>query len=304
MDIKNLSVSFSKEIKAIDCLDLSVPDGKNSIVIGESGSGKSVMLAAILRILPSSARVSGEVLLNDENILAIPEKEMEKIRGDAIAYIPQSGGNSMNPLLTVGFQIAEPLVERKTVPKSKAWETAVRWMKKLNLGSEERLASAYPHTLSGGMRQRALIAMGAIVGAPILLADEPTKGLDGERIETVTELLSKLDDRTLLCVSHDLRFVRAIADYVCVMYASQMVEYSPCKDFFENPLHPYSQMTLKAMPENGLHASMGFAPSHKEFALLGCHFYDRCPYHSEQCKMPPPMVQQGQRKVRCWRYAD
>lgn len=304
IELKNLTVQFPCSIKALDNVDLVIPDGKNTVVIGESGSGKSVMLSSILRILPPSASVTGHILLDGIELLALTEREMTTLRGTRLAYIPQSGGTSMNPLLTVGYQVAEPLMEKQNVRKKQAMLAAIDWMKRLHLGNEESLAFSYPHTLSGGMRQRVLIAMGAITGAGLLLADEPTKGLDGERIETVTELFQELQNRTLLCVSHDLNFVKTIADYVVVMYAAQAVEYCTCKEFFDSPLHPYSRMTLEAIPENGLKASLGFAPTHKEMSMLGCRFYSRCPYRMEQCKDVPPMVKRGARKVRCWLYAD
>lgn len=304
IELKNLSVQFASGVKAVDNVNLTVPDGKTTVVIGESGSGKSVMLSAVLRILPVSAQVSGSIIFDGIELLMLSEKDMKNLRGERLAYIPQGSGISMNPLLTVGYQIAEPLIEKRAMSKKRAFSAAVDWMKRLHLGNEERLASAYPHALSGGMRQRALIAMGAITGAPLLLADEPTKGLDSERVDTVTELFRTLKDRTLLCVSHDLNFAKSIADYVCVIYASQAVENCTCEAFFNNPLHPYSRMTLEAMPENGLKAQMGFAPTHEEFSRLGCHFYDRCPHHMERCKVAPPMIEKDGRKVRCWIYAD
>ncbi|MGN0268821.1 MAG: ABC transporter ATP-binding protein [Lachnospiraceae bacterium] len=304
IEISNLSVTFSENIRAIDHVCLLVPDKKTTVVVGESGSGKSVMLAAILHILPSSAKVSGSVKLDGEELLIKTEKQMEQIRGCALSYIPQGGGTSMNPLLTVGYQVAEPLIEKKHLSKKEALRLAVSWMKKLNLENEEKLAVSYPHTLSGGMRQRTLIAMGAITGAPVLLADEPTKGLDGERIETVIELFRTLKDRTILCVSHDLNVVRAIADYVCVMYAAQQVEICTARKFFEEPLHPYSKMILAAMPENGLKAVLGFAPAHTKQGQTGCHFYSRCPYRMEHCCKEPPVVEMKNRRVRCWLYAD
>lgn len=304
IEIKNLSVKFRGGVTAIDSLDLTAPDKQNTVIIGESGSGKSVLLAAILRILPASASVGGELLLDGTDLLRLSEKEMNRLRGTRLAYIPQGGGSSMNPLLTVGYQIAEPLAEKKAVPMKTALSAAIDWMKRLNLGSEEKLAAAYPHMLSGGMRQRALIAMGAITGAPVLLADEPTKGLDGERVETVTELLRQLTDRTILCVSHDLRFARLVSDKICVMYAAQAVEQCGGEDFFAGPLHPYSRMILEAMPENGLKADMGFAPPHSEADRMGCRFYDRCPRRSAKCVQAPPMAERNGRKVRCWLYAD
>lgn len=304
IELNNLSVRFQGSVKALDGVTLSVPDRKTTVVIGESGSGKSVMLSAILQILPPTAVITGHISLDGMELLDLNEKEMTAIRGTRLSYIPQGGGTSMNPLLTVGYQIAEPLMEKQKMPKKKAISAAIEWMKRLHLGNEEQLAAAFPHTLSGGMRQRALIAMGAIGDAPLLLADEPTKGLDGERVDVVTELFRELQDRTLLCVSHDLNFVRAIADYVVVMYAAQTVEWCSCEEFFAEPLHPYSQMTLEAMPENGLKAHMGFAPAHKAMEVLGCRFYNRCPYRGERCSEAPPMVEHCGRKVRCWLYAD
>jgi peptide/nickel transport system ATP-binding protein len=283
---------------------LPLTEGKNTVVIGESGSGKSVMLAAMLQILPPSARVRGSVRLNGVELLTMSPKQMQAIRGEALSYIPQGSGTSMNPLLTVGYQVAEPLIEKKKLQKKAALVTAIEWMKKLNLGNEEKLAAAYPHTLSGGMRQRVLIAMGAISGAPVLLADEPTKGLDGERVETVTDLFLALAGRTLLCVSHNLNFVKTIADFVCVMYSAQQVEYCGGGDFFKEPLHPYSRMALEAMPENGLKVSMGFAPAHQGLEGLGCRFYSRCPQRSKRCQAAPPLAEKDGRKVRCWLYAD
>ena len=304
IELKNLSVQFIGSVKALDQVNLIVPDRKNTVVIGESGSGKSVMLSAILQILPPSAAVTGSILLEGKELLTLSEKDMRALRGSSIAYIPQGGSTSMNPLLTVGYQIAEPLMEKQRIPKEKAISSAISWMRRLHVGHEEQLSASYPHTLSGGMRQRALIAMGAISGSPLLLADEPTKGLDGERVETVSELFRELQDRTLLCVSHDMNFVKSIADYVVIMYAAQIVEYCSCEEFFSNPLHPYSQMTLEAMPENGLRAHLGFAPTHEDMIELGCRFYSRCPHRTKDCKSAPPMVEKGNRKVRCWMYAD
>lgn len=304
MELKKLSVQFAGGGKALDNLDLIVPDGKNTAVIGESGSGKSVMLSAVLKILPYSAKVTGTILLDGTDLLTLNEREMAALRGTRLTYIPQGGGISMNPLLTVGYQIAEPLIETQHIQKKKAINAAIAWMKRLHLGNEEQVAQSYPHTLSGGMRQRALIAMGAIAGAPLLLADEPTKGLDGRRVAAVAELLRELQDRTILCVSHDLNFVQAIADYIVVMYAAQEVEYCSCTEFFNDPLHPYSRMTLESMPENGLKAYMGFAKKHGNSSASGCRFYSHCPCRMKQCTSAPPMVIRNGRKVRCWKYAD
>ena len=206
----------------------------------------------------------------------------------------------MNPLMTVGEQVSEPLVEHSGLKKDEALQKAKAWMERLGLTPADKLARAYPHTLSGGMRQRALMAMGAAGGARILLADEPTKGLDEKRIAEVEKLLLSMDDRTLLCVSHDIRFASRIADTVCVMYGGKTVEVAPAKAFFKKPKHPYSKMLLEALPENGLNCPGGYAPSiDKRFA---CAFANRCPQASGKCFETPEMVRVEQHNVRCHLY--
>ena len=156
------------------------------------------------------------------------------------------------------------------------------------------------------MRQRALIAMGVAADAQLILADEPTKGLDQSRIQSVIDAFHQLEDRTLLCVTHDLRLAKSLADSIVVMYASQQIESGPGADFFAHPLHPYSRAMLEALPENGLQANMGFAPPRTNIdAQSACHFLDRCPCKSEKCLRTPPLfaLEDG-RKVRCWNYAD
>jgi peptide/nickel transport system ATP-binding protein len=301
--IKNFSVEFAGKIKVVDCLDLEVAAGLNTMVIGESGSGKSVMLSAILRLLPPAARLSGEILFAGMDLLRLPEKAMQRIRGRELAYIPQGSGNSLNPLLPVGFQVAEPIMEFKKMPRAEALAAAIALMEALNINEAARVARAYPHMISGGMKQRALIAMGAAGGAGTLLADEPTKGLDEENSARVIEVFQKLSGKTLLCVSHDLSFVKALADRVCVVYAAQQFEYCSKEDFFANPLHPYSKMLLDALPENGLQVKIGFAPPHDHYSSLGCHFSIHCPYAAKRCGQLPPLTERCGRKVRCWNYA-
>lgn len=302
--IRDLTVEFNKGNPVLDQMNLDVPEGLRTVVVGESGSGKSIMLSAILRILPANARVSGSILLDDDmDILKLSSKEMQKIRGLRLAYIPQGSGNSLNPLLKVGFQVAEPMMEFKSMKKQDAIKSAISWMKKLNLKDAKQVAESYPHTLSGGMKQRTLIAMGMAAGAKIILADEPTKGLDNERIRAVIQMLNQMEDHTLLCVSHDLRFAREIADRISVMHQAKQVEYCTKEEFFTEPLHPYSKMLLAALPENGLNCAAHSHPMHMGDPRYGCPFYGWCPERMEKCKMPPEMVTIGSRKVRCHLYA-
>ena len=302
IEIRGLTVRFG-DSAAVEGFDYAAPEGKTTVIIGESGSGKSVMLSAILRILPREARVSGRVLLDCAELFTLSEREFRKLCGSALAYIPQGSGNSLNPLLRTGFQIAEPIMQHKKLKKTPAIAQAAELMRRLNIGNEEAVAASYPHTLSGGMKQRALIAMGIASEAPVILADEPTKGLDRERISIIEELFAQLKNHTILCVSHDLRFAAKIADRVCVMYSAQAVEEADARDFFAEPLHPYSKMLIAALPENGMNVSDGYAPARADFDG-GCRFAARCPQRTERCATPPPLVAVGSRKVRCHLYAD
>nr|WP_312579921.1 ABC transporter ATP-binding protein [Sedimentibacter sp.] len=306
LKIENVSVCFGtcENSPVVDSVSMDIVKNSKNVIIGETGSGKSVLLLAVLKMLPTSAIVKGRAVFEGENLMSMSSKELEKIRGARISYIPQGSGNGMNPLLTVGFQIGEPLMEHKGFKKKSAFAESIKLLKKFSVGNEENNAKAYPHTYSGGMRQRALIAMGVSAGADVIFADEPTKGLDNNRIDTVIECFRQLDDKTLLCVTHDLRFAKEIGENISVMYAAQQIEYCSKEEFFAKPLHPYSEAMINAMPENGLKSSVGFAPSHEAYETEGCRFSYRCPYFMERCKLSPPLINNSGRKVRCWKYAD
>ncbi|MEG2286012.1 MAG: ABC transporter ATP-binding protein [Eubacterium sp.] len=300
IEIKNLTIQFNGQAPVVDNMTLTIPDGCRMVILGESGSGKSVTLAAILGILPPEARLRGSIKIDGLELLNLNECEMRRIRGKVIGYIPQGSGNGMNPLMSVGEQISEPLIQHDGLDKREAFQKAKEWMEKLGLTPADRLAQAYPHTLSGGMRQRALMAMGIAGGAEILLADEPTKGLDEKRIAEIEKMFIALKTRTILCVSHDLRFTHKIADAVCVMYSGKTVEIADAKIFFSNPGHPYSKMMIEALPENGLKCPGGYAPPLED--RFGCSFANRCPKAFEQCVMAPEMISVKKHQVRCHLY--
>ncbi len=305
LELEHVSVSFSSsgDTAAVRDASFCVPDGRVTVMAGETGSGKSVLLQAILQLLPPTACISGKILLDGEDLLRLPEKRLCKIRGAKIGYIPQGGGGSMNPLLRIGFQVGEPLMEHRGYSRAQAVQASIELMRQFQLGDEEQLALSYPHQLSGGMRQRVMIAMGVAADAPTLLADEPTKGLDPDRIQLVIQAFRQLRGKSILCVTHDLDFAQSIADEMRIMYASYLVEACPKEAFFRQPLHPYSKALLLSQPKNGLHCEIGFAPP-REGSGKGCPFYGSCPDGTARCRALPPMVKLGEREVRCWLYAD
>lgn len=306
LELKHVSVKFSSgsSVLAVDDVSMTLLPGSKTAIVGETGSGKSVLLLAAIRLLPPNAVVSGEVLLNGEDILKADKRRLRKVRGGVISYVPQGGGASLNPLLKVGFQVGEPLMEHRGYAKKRAFAASIGLLRRFHLGEEERLAKAYPHTFSGGMRQRAMVAMGIAASAKIILADEPTKGLDDGKIRLVEQSFLQLEKETLLCVTHDMNFARAISREICVMYAAQQVEYGGSEEIFLDPLHPYTRDILAAMPENGMRCDeAGFALSHEDYAQ-GCRYRDRCAQRFEKCAESPPLFDKNGRKVRCWLYAS
>ena len=305
LEIEGVSIRFGDNPEAVSDTTFTVGDGDRLAVVGETGSGKSVLLLAALGLLPASARVTGSIRLNGRELLGCREREFNQIRGKEIAYIPQGSGNGLNPLYTVGHQLCEAIRKHQPCTRREALVQAAALLASFGLEHGAALCRSYPFQLSGGMRQRVLIAMGIAAGADLVLADEPTKGLDRRRIALVEDAFQRLGERTLLCVTHDLRFAHAISSRVVVMYASQQIESGDSPSFFAEPLHPYSRAMLEALPENGLHANMGFAPPRQDVdAQSVCHFYGRCPWRSERCRKAPPLMTVGKRKVRCWKYAD
>ena len=302
--VEDLSVSFEGKnfVQAVEHVSLEVRSGDRLCIIGETGSGKSILLLAILRLLSPTAKVTGGVSYRGRDLFAMTEKQLDAIRGGRISYVPQGSGNGMNPLLKVGFQVAEPMIAHRGMKRKEAEERAVKLLKRFHLGREETIARQYPFTYSGGMRQRALIAMGISAGAELLFADEPTKGLDETRVKLTAEAFNTLEGQTLVCVTHDLSFARSVSSRVCVMYAANQVEEAETEELFLNPLHPYTRDMLAAMPENGLRFRPGYAPAHNDAGTAGCKYRLRCDRCSEKCRETPPLFRIGGHQVRCWQY--
>jgi len=297
-----LRVAFTQaQQPALDDFSLVIPAGAKTMIIGETGSGKSVLLLALLRLLPASASVSGQIWFEGKDLQSIPDEELRRLRGATFSYIPQSSGSSLNPLLTVGFQVGETLIEKHGYSRRSALAESMRLLEQFEL--DRRVATCYPHQLSGGMRQRALIAMGMAVSPRLLLADEPTKGLDGRLVDDISACFCRLRQQIMLVVSHDLDFTEQVGNFVSVLYAGQQIEYGCKADFFTQPLHPYSQALLAARPRAGLKSLLGFAPPQSQ-RQTGCRFRERCLFRREQCEVMPDLFETRGRKVRCWLYAD
>lgn len=301
LKIQNLTVQFrlpQGAITALEGINLTLNDGEKLCIVGESGSGKSVLMLAILCLLPDNARVSGRILLDGEDLLQKSRKELTKILGVKLSYVPQGSGNSLNPLLRLGFQVSESLVEHHRLSRRDVDRRSAQLLRKFHLGDEEKLVHSYPHTLSGGMRQRVLLSLGIAPEAPYLVADEPTKGLDSDRVGLVADCFNSLDGCSLLCVTHDLTFAQQVADRIAIIYAGQMIECEVTDRFFRSPRHPYSKALLDAIPERGLNAIGGFSLGHGDYSNA-CRFYSRCPRRTAQCQTQPKDYWDGERMVKC-----
>lgn len=301
LKLYSVSIKFQGQsgfLCPVDHVTLEVKDGERHVIIGETGSGKSVLLMAILGL--SKGEVTGNILWNGKDLIDFSQKEYAKIRGSEIAYIPQGNAKGMDPLMRIGDQISEMLRVHRKFKRKEAWEQVVDVLGRLDFESPGMWARQYPHRLSGGMKQRALVAMGILAGGQLLLADEPTKGLDEARRYEIEKLFVRLSGASLLCVTHDLSFAQAVGEKISVMYAGQILESCNKYEFFRDPWHPYSQIMIGSLPENGFQFPEGFAPSHETYGNLGCRFADRCFKADEKCRQCPPVKQVGERQVRCW----
>ncbi len=302
LKVEELRVHFRTEfgvVRAVDGVSFEVERGEKFTLIGESGSGKSVLAQSILRLLPKNAYVSGRIIFEGRNLLELGEEEMRRIRGRKIAWIPQSQ-SSLNPVLTVGLQCAEPVMEHFKTDKKSALLKVARMFEFFGMGRGR--ISDYPHQFSGGMRQRVLVAMGISADPEFLIADEPTKGLDASKRKNIAELFEKID-KTMLIITHDLEFAERVSDRIAVMYCGEVVEISPAKEFFREPLHPYSKGLLESLPSRGLKPIIGFQPSMIN-PPSGCRFRERCEFAKKICERAPPESIVDGRIVRCWMYAE
>jgi peptide/nickel transport system ATP-binding protein len=314
LSVRGLSVRFDgapRNINVVDDVSFSVGKGKTLCLVGESGCGKSVTSLALMGLLPTPpARiVAGSALFDGRDLLTMPERERADLRGDRMAMVFQEPMTSLNPAFTIGDQVAEGIVRHRNVSKAEAMERALGMLTKVRIPAPEKRLRAYPHEMSGGMRQRVMIAMALANDPQLLIADEPTTALDVTIQAQILNLIRRLQEETgtaMILITHDLGVVAEVADEVAVMYAGQVVESGPVEAIFEDPQHPYTIGLMGSVPSLGRRqgrlATIRGAVPPVELMPKGCRFTSRCPFSDSHCANdPPPLgeIRPGHR-ARCW----
>ncbi|WP_029897367.1 ABC transporter ATP-binding protein [Desulfohalovibrio reitneri] len=312
LSVTDLRASFFTprgEARAVDGVSLDIHPGETLAVVGESGCGKTMVALSVLDLVPgpSGRVVGGSVKLGQTELRSLSARQMRDVRGNRIAMIFQEPMTSLNPVFRVGEQIAEPLRLHKNLSKRQAAEKAVELLAMVGIPNPARRARSYPHELSGGMRQRVVIAMALSCGPEVLLADEPTTALDVTIQAEILRLLQRLREEEgagVMLITHDLGVVAEAADRAVVMYAGQVVEQADVRSLFRDPLHPYTRGLLESLPrveEGGVHLNPieGMVPSLLDLPG-GCRFRPRCPRAFGKCPQDPPLFQRSGRLVRCW----
>jgi oligopeptide/dipeptide ABC transporter ATP-binding protein len=314
--IDDLAVSFSQAGRkrlVLDGVSLTIARGEIVTVVGESGSGKTVTALAVARLLGEQGTIErGRIALDGRELTTLAEGEMRAVRGRDVAMIFQEPMTSLNPLLTVGFQIAETLIEHLGISRREAMMRAGNLLAEVGIADRDRRLASYPHALSGGMRQRVMIAMAMACKPQLLIADEPTTALDVTVQAQILDLLSELranSGTAILLITHDMGVVAEMADRVVVMYAGQIVEEAPVDRLFARPAHPYTSLLLRSIPPSGAKRETLFAipgaPPTPGAMPGGCRFHPRCPFVVARCReAPPPLDTLAGSTVRCWRAGD
>lgn len=315
LDVKNLKTEFKTKkgwVTAVDGVSFSVGAGETLGIVGESGCGKSVTSLSILHLLPhGTGKISGgQILYRGEDITNLDNRAMCRIRGKEISMIFQDSMTSLNPVLTIGRQLEETIAVHSHEPKARIREMALDILTKVGVSSPERRLREYPHQLSGGMRQRVMIAMALSCNPSLLIADEPTTALDVTIQAQIIDLMAELKhniNASIMLITHDLGVVAEMADNIMVMYAGKVMEKGTARQIFKNPLHPYTKGLLASIPRldkdmDRLFSIDGTVPTLDKMPK-GCRFCARCPEAKEQCQecQPPVYDVLGQR-VRCWKY--
>ena len=317
LEIKDLHVRFHVHggtVRAVRGLNLTIPAGRTVGLVGESGCGKSVSALTVMRLLEKNATVArGEINFRGKNLLALPEPAMQQIRGNDISMIFQEPMTALNPVFTVGDQIAESVEIHQLADKTDAHKRAVSLLEMVGIADSKRLAKEYPHELSGGMRQRVMIAMALACDPDLLIADEPTTALDVTIQAQILELMRDLKKRTgaaILLITHDLGVVAEMCDDVAVMYGGRIVEHAPTRELYRNPKHPYTVGLLESIPrlyhkQDRLHVIRGNVPNPLTIPP-GCSFHPRCPKRFEPCDRYLPSLANVDldHQVSCFLYPE
>jgi peptide/nickel transport system ATP-binding protein len=319
LDIADLRTVFNTPrgvVKAVDGVDVSLLQGDTLGIVGESGCGKTVLALSIMRLIPSPPGkiVSGRILFNGVDLVQLEEEEMRRVRGRDISMIFQEPMTSLNPVFRIGEQVAEAIRLHQGLSGRDALDRAVEMLKLVGIAAPDRRAREYPHQMSGGMRQRVMIAMAIACAPRLMLADEPTTALDVTIQAQILDLIGRLKEETgtsVILITHDLGIVAEAAQSVAVMYAGRIVEYGEVGDVFSTPLHPYTRGLTASIPK--LHQKVnrqdvlpvipGMVPSLYHLPE-GCRFQDRCPEVMDVCRHQEPELKKnaGLHTVRCWKY--
>jgi peptide/nickel transport system ATP-binding protein len=320
LDVKNLKTYFFTDegvVRAVDGVDLYIDKGETLGVVGESGCGKSVTALSVMKLIPQPPGriVDGQILYDGTNLVDLAPNRMRKIRGKEISMIFQEPMTSLNPVFTVGEQIAEAIRLHEGLGRREAMAKTVDMLKLVHIPNAERRVKEYPHQLSGGMRQRIMIAMALSCNPKLLIADEPTTALDvtiqAQILDLLNELKSKLRMAVML-ITHDMGVIAETAQRVVVMYAAKVAEEAPVGDLFKEPLHPYTQGLLRSIPRIDLAATArrrletipGTVPTLRGDIAPGCRFAPRCPFVKSVCTEKDPVLKEVKpgHKVSCWLY--
>lgn len=314
LELHNLWVDFDTKAgrnNAVSGISLQLPRNRTIGIVGESGCGKSVTMLSVMKLLPSRTshiREESSVKLNGKEISKLSNRAMCKIRGRNISMIFQDPMTSLNPVMTVGKQIMETIQAHEKMPKQAAYHAALKMLSDVGMPEPEKRMKAFPHQLSGGMRQRVMIALALACRPEVLIADEPTTALDVTIQAQILKLMRDLKEKmgtSIILITHDLGVVAEMADDIAVMYAGEIVEQGAAKEIFESPMHPYTQGLMKSIPrldidQDRLYTIRGTVPDLSAMPK-GCRFCDRCDYAAERCRQEKPELQHsGGHFVRCF----
>jgi peptide/nickel transport system ATP-binding protein len=316
--VKDLKTYFFTEdgvVKAVDGVSFKIKEGETVGIVGESGCGKSITSMSLMRLVPNPPGkiVGGEIIIDDKKILELSEAEMRQIRGNDIAVIFQEPMTSLNPVFTIGYQISEAIVLHQGLNEEEAKKKSIEMLKLVGIPRADEIVDAYPHELSGGMRQRAMIAMAMSCNPKLLIADEPTTALDVTIQAQILDLMKDLKKKSgssIMLITHDLGVVAEMCDYVVVMYSGKVVEESNVVEVFKNPMHPYTVGLLASKPminedKERLDSIPGQVPNPLRLPE-GCYFYPRCSKCIDKCKKEQPPLREVApgHKVACWLYEE